>query len=169
MPHRSSLPAKGIVIADGYAAGDSYHSHKQVILAYHIVMSQMHQVIQFGPVADNRTANGRPVNTGVAADLHVIAQHYIAGLLHLVMFPVVRHKTEAVTADDTAGLQYIPVADDAAFPHRSVRIYHAVFSHFHMASDIRMGIDNRPIPDFRSGFYHRKSLDGHIRTDFSIV
>ena len=66
------------------------------------------------------------------------------------MFPIIRYKTETVTADDAAGLQYAPVADDTAFPHCGVRIYYAVFAHLHMAPDIRMGIDNSPVTDFCS-------------------
>ena len=72
MPYRSRLPAKGIVVADGHAAGNPYQCHKQVVFPYYVVMPQMNQVIQFGTVAYNRASYSCPVYAGIAADLHII-------------------------------------------------------------------------------------------------
>ena len=68
--HGRRLAAKGIIIADRYAAGNPHHRYEQVIFPDHIVMSQMHQIIQFCPVAHDGAANRRSVDTGIAADFH---------------------------------------------------------------------------------------------------
>ena len=74
------------------------------------------------------------------------------------MLSVIGDKTETVTADDAAGLQDIPVADDAVFPHGNVGIDHTVTADFYTTANIRMGINHRIIPDFRAGFHDRKRL-----------
>ena len=158
MTHRRRLAAKSIIVTDRYASGNPHHRYEQVIFPDHIVMSQMHQIIQFCPIAHDGAANRRSVDTGIAADFHIVAQYHITGLLHFIMLSVIGDKTEPVTADDTAGLQDIPVADDAVFPHGNVGIDHTVTADFYMTAYVRMGINHRIIPDFRTGFHYRKRL-----------
>ena len=85
------------------------------------------------------------------------------------MFPVICYKTEAVAADDAAGLQDVPVPDDAVFPHCNIRVYDTVLSHFHMASDIGMRINNSPVPYLGPRFYYRKRLDRNVGANFDII
>ena len=169
MPYRSRLPAKGIVITNGHAARDSHQRNEQVVLTDHIIVAQMHQIIHLGPVADDGTAHRSPVNAGIAADLHIVAQDHVPGLLDLIMFSVIRNKAKAIAADHTSRLEDIPIADDAVFPYDSLGINDAVAADLYVPPDIGMGIDHRIIPDLRPCFHNGKRLDSHILPDDGVL
>ena len=87
-------------------------SHKDTVFADDIVMANMDKVIDFGPLADDRTVNGSTVNTTIAADFDIITNDDVPRLKDLGMFSFARDIAKAITADDTASLE-----DDLSLIH----------------------------------------------------
>ena len=106
MADRADLTRKYAVITGGYAAADADMRHNQAVFAQHIVMAEMHKVINFGASAYYRAACGCPVDAGVAADFNLVLQHHIAGLQNKAVLAggFIGNIAKAVAADNSAGL-----------------------------------------------------------------
>ena len=69
------------------------------------VVTHLDLIVQLDPVLDHRIVDGAPIDGGVGADLHVIADPHAAHLRHLHPGPAVRREAEAVGADHRPGVQ----------------------------------------------------------------
>ena len=89
----------------------------------------LHEVVDLGAGANPRLADGRTIDGGVGADLHVVFDDDVGGLRNLQVRAVrLLDEAEAVAADHRAVLDDDAVADDDAFADRHVRVQHAVLA-----------------------------------------
>ena len=107
MADRTDLTGKDAVITGGYAAADADMRHNKAVFAQHVVMAEMHKVINLGACAHYRAACGCPVDAGIAADFDLVLQHHIAGLQNKAVLAgsFIGNVAKAVAADNSAGLQ----------------------------------------------------------------
>ena len=99
------------------------------------VVPDLHQIINFGPLADDRILKRPTVDGGVGPDLNVILYDHAANLRHFEVPPAAHGEAEPVLADARACVQDHPVADErvrngrqrahvAVAPNRDPVAYH---------------------------------------------
>src|SRR5262245_41686658 len=86
-------------------------------------MPDLHQIVNFRPLADDRRAYSGAVYRGPSAYLHVVFDNYRSGLPYLkpgIVRPL--RISESVAADHDVVLQDHPVAEFAPFANDAVRV-----------------------------------------------
>ena len=96
------------------AARDADLGDDDGILADHHVVGDLDEVVDLDPPLDPGPAEGAAVDGRVRADLHIVVDLDVADLGDLPIFPSGHGKSEAVAADDDAGMEDDPPADQAA-------------------------------------------------------
>ncbi len=89
-------------------------------------VSDRNEVSKLGALTDAGLAHGGPFDDAVSAQFHVIFDDDNAMLGNLVVRSGVRGISEAIIANDGAGVQRDAIAQDAVFVHDDVREEHAV-------------------------------------------
>src|SRR6266498_2658515 len=90
-------------------------------------MPDLHQIVNFRPLADHRRAYGGAVYRGARAYLHIVFDNYRPGLPYLkpgIVRPL--RISESVAADHDVVLQDHPVAERASFADDAMRVDHDV-------------------------------------------
>ncbi len=113
MPGEPDLTTQHDVVIKLYAAGYADLGDDHAAPAQPHVVSDLHQVIDHAPVADNSIRAGAPINRGVGADLDIVVDDDPAQLRHLDVFGRVWREAEAVLTDTHAGMQNDARADHA--------------------------------------------------------
>src|SRR3954466_12506027 len=107
----ADLAAQHRIISDRHAAGDAALRDQDAIPADHAVVSDLHKVIDFGPLADHGVAAAAAIYRGVDADLHIVLDDDAAKLRHLDETARARLIAEAVVPDVAAGMDDDAVAN----------------------------------------------------------
>src|SRR5262245_61933549 len=118
-------------------------------------MTDLHQIVNFRPLADDRLAYGGAVSCGPRAYLHVVLDNYRPGLTYLkpgIVRPL--RVSESVAADHNAVLQDHPVAESASFSDDAMRMNQDVIAYPDALIDRAMGQ------------YRNVVSDGHVVSDY---
>src|SRR5438270_13432553 len=99
MSREPDLAAKGYVIAQLCASGDSGLSHDKTIFTNEDVVSDLDEIIDFAPLADNSRAKRPAINRHVRADLDVITENDVADLRDFAMYSCVGNIPKSVSTD----------------------------------------------------------------------
>ena len=83
MVDHTGLAADHRIIAHRYAAGNSGLAHDNAMAADHDVVANLDEVVDLGPLADHRVADGAAVDRRAGADLDVVLDDDAADLRHL--------------------------------------------------------------------------------------
>ena len=75
------------------------------------IVSDLHQVVDLGTLADHGIAIGATVDGGPGADFHVILQDDAPHLKHFAMTGRPHDVAEPVLSDAAAGMHHHPIAD----------------------------------------------------------
>src|SRR5262249_33691177 len=93
--------------------GDADVADDHAMPADHHVVPDLHEIINFGAVADDRILKSAPVHAAIGADFDVAADDHPTDLWHLEVALGAKGKPEAVLADPHAGVQDHTVADQS--------------------------------------------------------
>src|SRR5437867_2356274 len=121
--------------------------------------------------ADDGIAEGRAVDRGVGADLHVVLDDDAARLRNLAVARAVEGEPEAVGADDGARMHEHAAPEPRARQQRHVRAQHAALADLHVGAHVRERADARARSDARARFDHgqrshrRRRVDARVRGD----
>ena len=85
------------------------------------VVRDLHEVVNFSALADDRRAECGAIHGRVRADFHIVADDDIAHLRHFAVKAGIKNVTEAVRADHRAGMNAHTLADLRARINRDVR------------------------------------------------
>src|SRR5262245_1893993 len=86
-------------------------------------MPDLHQIVNFRPLADDRRAYGRAVYRSPGAYLHIILDNYRSSLPYFEPGIILTLRvSESVAADHDVVLQYHPVAEPASFTDDAMRM-----------------------------------------------
>ena len=140
MPGDTGLAGQNRVVPDHRGAGQAHLRAQQRVLADARSMAHLHQVIDFGSIADFGGAHGRPVDAGVGLDIHPAAQPYRAGLRNLLpVAGVIFGKSKSVGADNRPVFERDVVPQDAGFPHHGMGMGEEVAAGLHARIEHHMG------------------------------
>src|ERR1700681_198613 len=135
------------------------------------VVSDLHQVIDLGALADGGIAPGAPVDCRPGADLHVVLDDDATDLRHLDVPPLsILNVTEAILADAHAGMHDDAIADQRVHDART-GTDRAIAADAHVGADHRIGADQRAASDLGArtdhgaGLYHDSVLQPRIAID----
>ena len=131
-------------------------------------MSDMHEVVDLRPLADDRRAECRTVDADVCADLHVVLDHDAADLRHLGMHARLRRKAEAVRSNDGTAVNGAARPDPAVLAHDRARIEHRLIPDLAVLADIGVRVDGHARAEHGVIVDIGKGKDGHVRPDFHI-
>ena len=142
------------------AARDADLGDDDGILPDHHVVGDLDEVVDLHPPLDPGPAEGAAVDGRICADLHVVVDLDVADLRDLPVFLSGKGETEAVAADDDAGMENNPPADpappvdgdagiedgglaDGGIPaDEDPRVEHGLFLDARPAADVDAGIDH---------------------------
>ncbi len=85
MPDDPDLTTKHDKIAQRGRAGNTCLRNNDAMPPNDDIMGNLHQIIDLGPLADNRIGQRPAIYSGVGADFHIILHHNPAELRHLYM------------------------------------------------------------------------------------
>ena len=97
--------AKNAVFADFDRTGYTGVPRYRRVFANMVIVAKLDLVIYFYTVIDDRIADGTPVNGGVGANFHVIADAYAAQLGDFQVGILIPDKSKAIGADHRTGMQ----------------------------------------------------------------
>src|SRR5690242_2913856 len=90
------------VIPKACAAGKANLPHDQAMAPNDDVVRDMDQVVYLCPFPNDSRAQRTTINSGIGADLDIIADHDIAKLKHFAVAAFVEDVAEAIRSDDSA-------------------------------------------------------------------
>src|SRR5258705_13690392 len=96
--------------------------------AHDYVMGHMDQVINLGPLTDDRRAEGRTVDGGIGAYLDVIMDDHISNLEDFAMAALIEDIAITVGANDCAGMNRDSIADLGSWVNDDIRKKGNVFA-----------------------------------------
>ena len=111
------------------------------MLANGNVMSDLHEVIDLRAAFNHRAPEGGAIDRDIGSQFHIVFDTDNTQLGNLVMPPFVLHVPKAVAPDDGSAMNDHPGADEAPFPHRHIRIEHAVVADRGIVSDKDAGVE----------------------------
>src|SRR4030095_5039208 len=119
------------------------------------VMSNLHQVIDLGPLPDPSPAKPGAIDRRICPNFHIVIHLYDAGLGNLNLSPAMKLKPEAVAAQNHAAMNDDAVPDGATSADRDTIRYLAVFADDGVVTDVGSCADDG------SGANPRASLNTH--------
>ena len=122
-------------------------------------MRDLHEIINFRALADDRRAERAAVNRYACADFHVVADDHVSDLRHFAMNAAVLHVTKTVRANHRVGVDAHALADFRARINRHVRKQIHVVAELGVVADEIAALQDRPRTDL-----HALANDA-IRTD----
>jgi hypothetical protein len=167
--------------AQARGAGDADLGDQQRVLAHLDVVADLHEVVDLAPSSHDGIAEGRAVDRGVGADLHVVLDQHAPHLGDLAMLLAVEGEAEAVGAQHGPGVDHHPAAEAHTVAQAHVRIDHAALAHLHAGADVdqrmqahtgadhRLALDHGERPhrgsriDASVGGHHRRAVDARSR------
>src|SRR5919198_5271554 len=102
----SHLPGEDDTAADPARPGDPHLGHDDRVFPDLHVVSDLHEVVDLGPAADDRQPQGRAVDGRVRADLDVVVDQHGADLRDLPVRLAIEGVAEPVGADDGARVNH---------------------------------------------------------------
>src|SRR5207247_2257406 len=114
MARKPALARDGNMIAQLGRTGDTDLRDKQAMLTDFHVVPDLDQVVDFGPLAYYRLAQGRAIDRRPGPDLNVILDPDDSDLRDLVMLAIVHGEAVPIGADDDTGVNDAPATDARA-------------------------------------------------------
>ena len=125
-------------------------------------MSDLHQIVDLGALADDGIPGGAAVDGRIGADLHIVLNDDAAGLRDFLMALRGRQIAETVLADARARMDDDAIADQRMLDRRT-GADRAVAADAHARPDHRAGRDHRAGADLGIGADDGERIDRHIR------
>ena len=160
MSGNAGLPGHGDAIARLGAAGYAHLGDDQALLAKADVVPDLHQVVQFAVFADAGGAQGGAVDAGVGAYIHTVGQGDRADLRDFLHHAAHADKTEAVRADDRAGVDDAAFADDHAGQNHGVGVTHAARPKHAVLGQVNAGVEHAARPKAGARAHVGVGMDG---------
>jgi hypothetical protein len=147
----AALARDGNVIAQLCGAGDADLGDEQAVLPDLHVVADLHKIINLGPLAYHRFAQGGAIDRGAGADFNVIFNSDNSNLRNLVVLALVQGEPVAVRTDHDASM------NDAAAPNTRPIINH----------NIR--INDAVIANSRTGFNRDRLKNDDVISDYDVL
>src|SRR5688572_11356964 len=138
MDHRRA--ADGDVPSDARAAGDADAACHRAVRADAHVVTDLHLVVELDPLLDHRVVERAAVDSGIRANLDVVADAHPADLWNFYPAAFLGGDAEAVGADDRAGMDHHALAEHA------LRIKHDARIKARVVADGDVLADQQPAP-----------------------
>src|SRR5689334_4377532 len=135
------------------------------------VVPDLHEIINFRALADDRIMQRPPIDRGVGADFDMVLDHHAADLRQFQVAAQAHGEAKAVLADRHAGVDGDMVTEKG-MGQRGVWADEAVSSHMHTVADDGTGGDGGGAsdpclrPDNRPGLDDCPRLDDRTRMDW---
>ena len=126
------------------------------------VVSDLHQIVDLGALADDGIAGGAAVDGRIGADLHIVLNDDAAGLRDFLMALRARQIAKPVLADTGARMDDDAIADQRMLDRRA-GADRAVAADANARPDNRADRDHRAGADLGIGADDRERIDRHIR------
>src|SRR5215469_9873889 len=170
MVGNADLSGKNSEIADRHAARYADLRNNQAMPADRTVVSDLHEIVDLGALANHGVAGGAAVDRGIGADLDVILDDHAAGLRNLLMAARRRQETESVLSDAGPGMNDDAVADQgvkdgglradcAVAADANAGPNHRAWPNERGRSDLGARADHRERIDDHAGFEARRGID----------
>ncbi len=124
------------------------------------IMADLHEIIDLGPLTDNRIAVGATINRRIGTNIHIILQDHTTNLRHLEM-PLRPHgESKSVLSDSGAGMDDDAIADQR-MNNRGMRPHRTITPDPHARPDHRIGGNDGSTADFRARANDHAGINNH--------
>lgn len=155
----ANLSPKHDIIPQAHAPSDPGPRAYDAMLPNLHVVSDLHQIIDLGPLPDPSAAKSGSINGTVRADFHIVIHLHDPCLRNLDVATTLKLEAEAVAAQDNPGMENCPVADDAASPNGHAIRDATILTDHGVMTDVAAGSDNGTCADPGAGFNDYVRLD----------
>ena len=131
------------MVAEGRAAGDADLRGDEALAADAHVVGDLDEIIDLGAPPDHRLAEAGAVEGRVGADLDVVFEDHVADLRDATDLAVDGLITEAIGADDGAGLDAAAGAEDAVVADDDAGLEPAIDADRSAGTDMAAGFEDR--------------------------
>ncbi len=142
MPRNHPGAADNTVLAEHRAARDTGTASHHRILADHTVMADMHQVIEFATVLDDRVVERSAVDRRVGTDFDVVANQHPTQLRNLDPVLTIRRKTETIGTDHCPSMNNASLTDLAIVINGHSWVEHRTVANSGPITNDTAGIDD---------------------------
>ena len=129
------------------------------------IMRNLHQIINFDIVLDHGIGQRTPINRGIRADFHVIANHHAANLRNFLPAIARRGKAKAIRANHRTGMNHTTLANFTTLINRDVRINSCPRTNAYLRTDAHSRFNHHAIANLCIGFNHNIRANPHILPD----
>src|SRR5262249_28167075 len=124
------------------------------------IVSDLHQIVDLGALADHRIAIGSAIDRGPCPDFHVVLQDDPTELQDLAMALCSHHVAEAVLSDCAAWMHDHAIADQGV-GNRDVGADYAVAADAHVRSNGGARVDHGASSDLSERSNHSSRIDDY--------
>src|SRR5580765_7120818 len=110
MSSQTDLSGQSDEVAEFGAAGDAHLGDDDTMLPHHHVVSDLHQVVDFGAFSDDSRTERAAINGHVGADLNIVVADHVPNLRDLEVPAVAKNIAKAIRANHRAGVNADPIA-----------------------------------------------------------
>ena len=114
MASQAHLASQDHVIAKLGTTRDAGLGNDQAVLAQSHVVGDLNQIIYFCSFADNGRSKRAAIDGDIGADFNIVTDDDVANLRHFEMSAGIEHISEAIGADNCAGVNADAIADFGA-------------------------------------------------------
>src|ERR1700733_15101478 len=165
VPRDAALTADHAARPDARAAGDAGAAGDRGVRANLNVVSELDLIIQFDPLGDHRIIDRAAINSGVGADLNVIADAHGTDLRHLEPALAFARVAKTVGTEYSARMDQHARSELGALPERDAPHQPAVGTETHARSDQAGRSDQAARTDHRTRTDHGLGTDLGARID----
>ena len=154
------------IVTERCASGDSAACGNKAVPPQLNIVRNMHHIIDFAALTDNRVSQCAAVNHRIAANLDIGLQDNPSHLRDFQMRRT-RRKSETVTADIGTAMNNHAIAEQR-IRNASIGTYRAISPHHHTVPDMSIGTDIAAIANLSARTDHRIRLENDIFTQHGI-
>src|SRR2546423_4390125 len=121
MPADPGLTSEYRSVADRHGSRDPDLRHHQTFLANAHVVGDVHQIVDFGAVADDGVVDAATVDCSIGTNLDIVADDTAAHMGNLLVGSIAKDVTESVAADARTGVNEHSLPQRRAGINRNAR------------------------------------------------
>src|SRR5487761_1981309 len=159
MPHDIGGAADHAVLAYARAAGDAGAAGDRRMCADAYVVPDLDQIVQLDSVFDHRVVQRSPVDTGVGADLYVVADHHRSGLRNLSPDALLQRNAESIGADHRARMDQRALAQATTRADSDMRMQPAGGAELDCVAEVATRADHHPPAELHAAAHIRPGAD----------
>ena len=154
MTSHSCLAAEHDVILECRTPSNSNLGAQDAVFTNGDIVPDLHQVIDLGALADQRSAKSRTIDRTIGSDFNIVLQNYVSNLRDFLMTAPDEFVSKSVTSNHNARVKSHSIVQNTFGLDRTTRHHPAIISdlsvptHEYLRLEMRSLTNSRPLFDY---------------------